>query len=391
MGSMSDNKETTSDDLNVVPPLVLRQLRRRLARCESESFEEQVEMVKQILDLGKEAESLMPLLIEKYRSDKLIISPLWLVDLYVNTHDASLLQVMVEKHQLPTCDSPDGIFQLCKLFDNGLPFMEESILTFLAKNQLAEPASLAAVKSLGKFGGELALEELEVVRYELSGELPEKKAKWMLSPEEDFKHIVARLEYGAHEEFLNEVRSAIACIKQRIKDHPTPPTGDALGHNPTEARRDVDIEERCKRIEIDLANFVLNVLKKANLKDWWEEYVPMDIRQKCANRQEEENNRITMKEAYFDLIDLKKVMHKNWTLFEQQFREAKREGGKEKCLAWLDDVNKARRFVGHPLKKELSGHSFSEPEKASLAEAEDLARRLRDKFGSGPSPPNGQV
>jgi hypothetical protein len=146
----------------------------------------------------------------------------------------------------------------------------------------------------------------------------------------------------------------------------------------TEGRPSETPEDRCQRIEINLADFVFGILKKAHT-DWWTEFVPLPVRQKCAQRQEEENNRLP-KEAYFDLIDLKTVMHKNWSLFEQHFRNAKCEGGKDKSLAWMDKLNELRRLVGHPLKKHVAGYSFSDEERQLLRDGDELAKRLLGSF-----------
>lgn len=146
----------------------------------------------------------------------------------------------------------------------------------------------------------------------------------------------------------------------------------------TEGRPAQTPEDRCQRIEINLADFVFGILNKAHT-DWWTEFVPLPVRQKCAQRQEEENNRLP-KQAYFDLIDLKTVMHKNWALFEQHFRNAKQEGGKDKSLGWMDKLNELRRLVGHPLKKHVAGYSFTEEEGRLLREADDLAKRLLGNF-----------
>ena len=107
--------------------------------------------------------------------------------------------------------------------------------------------------------------------------------------------------------------------------------------------------------------------------------MPLPVRQKCAQRQEEENNRLP-KEAYFDLIDLKTVMHKNWSLFEPHFRKAQCEGGKDKSLGWMAKLNELRRLVGHPLKKHVAGYSFSDQEGQLLRDADDFAKRLLASF-----------
>ena len=58
-----------------------------------------------------------------------------------------------------------------------------------------------------------------------------------------------------------------------------------------EGRARANPEDRCQRVEINLADFVFGVLKRSD-DDWWNKYVPLPIRQKCAQRQEEELNRL---------------------------------------------------------------------------------------------------
>jgi len=85
----------------------------------------------------------------------------------------------------------------------------------------------------------------------------------------------------------------------------------------TPTDRAVAPEDLCKRIEINLCDFVLGVLKSSG-EGSWEDKVALTIRQKTALRQEEERNRLP-KEAYFDLIDFKDIVQKHWPDFEQHF------------------------------------------------------------------------
>jgi hypothetical protein len=143
----------------------------------------------------------------------------------------------------------------------------------------------------------------------------------------------------------------------------------------SEGQKRIAPEDRCQRIEINLADFVFGILKSGG-GDWWTEAVPLPVRQKCASRQEEEAKRLP-KEAYFDLIDLKTVMHKNWQLFEPHLRSAGCMGSKDRALAWMDQLNELRRLVGHPLKKHISGYVFSREELELLEKCDALAMQLR--------------
>jgi hypothetical protein len=133
-------------------------------------------------------------------------------------------------------------------------------------------------------------------------------------------------------------------------------------------------EEMCRRIEINLVDFVLDTIKASDEK-WWVSCIPQNIRQECAKRHEEEGCRFP-KEAYFDLIDLKTVIAKNWPLFEAHLRAEGSQGGKDKSLEWLDRLNVIRRLIGHPLKKHVAGYAFSPDESRLLAECDALVIRL---------------
>jgi hypothetical protein len=140
-------------------------------------------------------------------------------------------------------------------------------------------------------------------------------------------------------------------------------------------------EDLCKRIEINLVDFVFGVLKPLG-DGWWVDHIPLSIRQKASARQEEEGNR-RPKEAYLDLIDLKAIIANNWRLFEPHFLALGSRGGKDKSLQFLDRLNEVRRLVGHPLKMHVSGYSFSPDERTLLVEADrlalDLAARVRPR------------
>lgn len=141
-----------------------------------------------------------------------------------------------------------------------------------------------------------------------------------------------------------------------------------------EGSASISPEEMCRRIEINLVDFVFGIIKPVDT-NWWVNSIPANIRQECAKRHEEEGCRFP-KEAYFDLIHLKTVITNNWKLFEQHFLAEGLKGGKAKSLEWIDKLNEIRRLVGHPLKKHVAGYTFSADECRLLAECDDLNLRL---------------
>jgi len=104
--------------------------------------------------------------------------------------------------------------------------------------------------------------------------------------------------------------------------------------------------------------------------------VALTIRQKCAERFEEEKGQFP-KEAYLDLIDLKTIMTANFANFEAALKSVGYEGGKKRSLEWMDRLNKTRRLVGHPLKRHIAGYDFSSEECSFLTQCDERTRFLR--------------
>jgi hypothetical protein len=58
----------------------------------------------------------------------------------------------------------------------------------------------------------------------------------------------------------------------------------------TEGKGTASPEDMCRRIEINLADFVFGVIKASD-ENWWVNRIPANIRQECAKRHEEEGCR----------------------------------------------------------------------------------------------------
>lgn len=106
-------------------------------------------------------------------------------------------------------------------------------------------------------------------------------------------------------------------------------------------------------IDENLHMFVRQQLKKAyGIEDdqWWMQGIPLTIRQKCAQRREEDPRR---KEQYnyIDLIDLKEILDKNWRHFEACFNRVKGQiKTKKDLLDNLVRLNEIRKTVMHPVR-----------------------------------------
>lgn len=74
----------------------------------------------------------------------------------------------------------------------------------------------------------------------------------------------------------------------------------------------------------------------ATYADWWTDGIPVEIRKKCAQRCEEEANKLP-KSAYLDLLDSKDVVEKNWQVFAPDFDMVGWRGGKKLRSVGLPD------------------------------------------------------
>jgi len=128
-------------------------------------------------------------------------------------------------------------------------------------------------------------------------------------------------------------------------------------------------------IESKLSKFVLDRLKSTG-SDWWEQRVHYPIRKKCAERQEEEKNKITKKEAYLDFMDIKQILRDNWDVFQQPLRLVGFTGSKDKALEWMDRVNELRRMSAHPVKQHVTGFKSSPNDLQFLREVEQRVLQL---------------
>jgi len=74
--------------------------------------------------------------------------------------------------------------------------------------------------------------------------------------------------------------------------------------------------------------------------------VPLKIRKKATERQEEDNHRRGGKERYLDLVDYRDIVQHNWSVFEPLLAYG-RQGSKDKRTDWMAFVNEKRRVVAH--------------------------------------------
>jgi len=131
------------------------------------------------------------------------------------------------------------------------------------------------------------------------------------------------------------------------------------------------------RIERSLVEFAVNGLKSA-FEDWWTNGIPLPIRNKCAQRREEEGNKIP-KVAYLDLLDVREILEKNWRLFEKKLAAVGWGGGKKSPLSWFDELNDIRRSVMHPVRRHFVPNLVGQ---TTLSKLSDLLNRIQ-RLGVG--------
>lgn len=129
------------------------------------------------------------------------------------------------------------------------------------------------------------------------------------------------------------------------------------------------------QIERGLVEFVVSTLMTKH-SDWWTEAIPMSVRIECAKRCEEEGNKLP-KPAYLDLVHIKEILEKNWTIFEAALSAVGWSGGKKRALSWLVTFNETRRSVMHPTRRSFAPQIVSDKTVSALRVLLERVRALR--------------
>ncbi|MDZ7833533.1 MAG: DGQHR domain-containing protein [Desulfobacterales bacterium] len=109
-----------------------------------------------------------------------------------------------------------------------------------------------------------------------------------------------------------------------------------------------EAQAKIDEIQNRLFNVILKVLKdnfKDDNEEWWYEGVPEPVRRECVKKQDQERG-VKNKEQYICLIDYKTIASANWNLFKKYFSFTS-DGGKDKQLKWLVDLNEIRNITHH--------------------------------------------
>ncbi len=82
-----------------------------------------------------------------------------------------------------------------------------------------------------------------------------------------------------------------------------------------------------------------------NEDDWWFNGIPEKVRTACVNKHEAERGK-KEKHQYLKLIDFHAIAFKNWDICQKYYSFTK-DGGKEKQLRWLVELNEIRNITHH--------------------------------------------
>lgn len=103
---------------------------------------------------------------------------------------------------------------------------------------------------------------------------------------------------------------------------------------------------------IQMQKFVLYKLKMHFPEDkkWWYDGIPLNVRKVCMERHETALGE-KEPEQYIDIIDFHTIAYKNWQgCFEEPFTFFTKDGGKDKKLEWIKELNEIRNITHHETK-----------------------------------------
>jgi len=126
------------------------------------------------------------------------------------------------------------------------------------------------------------------------------------------------------------------------------PTGlkdylDTVDVEGTKEAHDFIVEIEGKLFKTTISELKLKFTDNENA--WWFDGIPSTIRTACGDRYEKDNGK-KEKHQYLNLIDLHKIAFKNWDIFQKYYSFTK-DGGKEKQLKWLVELNDIRNITHH--------------------------------------------
>jgi hypothetical protein len=113
-----------------------------------------------------------------------------------------------------------------------------------------------------------------------------------------------------------------------------------------------DAYDDLRAIETGLHALIRRALEEkygAEEHGWWRQGVPGAVRRECASRREEDDTPADSPFAYSDLLDLRTILDKEWSVIALALRSPCRDNRKT-LLSDLQRLNVIRRFVMHPVR-----------------------------------------
>lgn len=102
-----------------------------------------------------------------------------------------------------------------------------------------------------------------------------------------------------------------------------------------------------ERLELAIRESIFTSLKEAFGERWWIDGVNKEIRKKASILAIEKDNQEPDWNFLF-LLDYKKIVENNWSIFKDNFANPEVKSGKEHQLKWFEQLNEIRNKVSHP-------------------------------------------
>jgi hypothetical protein len=185
-------------------------------RLQHEKFscEAAADLLDELIELGPEAESLIPLLVSRLSDNSFPAASFTVVSLFEATRSPELLNYI----RTPDFWARIGVHDRCQLFAAGVSDLEPGLLNYLWQH-FSDPADsnrTLIVQGLAIFGSRSAIDVLDLIDSRISSELPERS---LAAPSNDgtlnLKEHLERVELSLQQQFVHRVRETCLLIKAR--------------------------------------------------------------------------------------------------------------------------------------------------------------------------------
>jgi hypothetical protein len=172
----------------------------------------------------------------------------------------------------------------------------------------------------------------------------------------DFKQF--RNQQGGLKGITDQAMMMMQHISRARNDFSPPGLKEFIDSQDVEGTREA--RDLIDDVQRRLFQYVFAKLKKEMGEDeggWWAQGVPQPVRETCVKLLEGDPER-KRKEQYITLIDYYSIIGHNWQFFENEMAFTK-DGGKDKKLSWIKDLNKIRNKTHHVEKWPLTKDEVS--------------------------------